>query len=96
MRIPREFFAEISVEEISDLLEDLTDSLFDTWFEDGSTDEVALHLWTDTRDLLAGNSERVKLFLNSHKALPVTSSSIQQLEETMAPSSPEQDEMVRD
>ena len=72
-------------EELSDELEDTTDSYFDLIFEDGSVDQVAHELWSSTRDLLAGNRDRILTFVNQNvtQPAPVVPTSSQPTEEEM-------------
>lgn len=66
MRSKHFIFIETCKEDISDVLEDMADSYFDTWFEDGSVDDVASHLWSESRDFLAGNRDKIKSFVESN------------------------------
>lgn len=63
------FILDIDVEVIEDRLEELIDELFDTWFEDNSVEEVANLVYTYSRNLLAGDVESLRLYVDTRSKL---------------------------
>ena len=68
--------SETDKEDLANTLEDLTDELFHTEFEDGSVDEIAEILSNYRRDWLAGNKESIRAYIaakqkNSERVLQI-------------------------
>jgi hypothetical protein len=62
--------AEIAKENLWDELEDLAWKYFSTEFEDESPEEVAQLLWSESRDYLTGNRDKIRSFVECQLKSP--------------------------